>query len=130
MEVQNATQMGAQAAWKTCDVSSLPATTNCTGLTAAVNAAIGSTSLGTAVTLSSGFPQEGYYCVNTSNALQYISDVSAKPANCAAAGNNSGQPGDYISIQTQYNYTPIFSGLTVGSLLETPITGTAVVGLQ
>jgi hypothetical protein len=26
-------------------------------------------------------PSEGYYCINASNALRYVSDVSSKPAN-------------------------------------------------
>jgi len=46
MQVENATQVAAQAALKTCS-SQLPATTNCAGLTTAVNNALGSTSLGT-----------------------------------------------------------------------------------
>ena len=51
MELENATQMGAQAARSTCDPSAgqLPATTNCPGLVNAVTAAVRSTSLGTKV---------------------------------------------------------------------------------
>src|SRR5690242_4453321 len=63
MQVENATQMAAQAAWKTCDTSQLPATTNCSGLTAAVTSSVRSTSLGSRVQLVSGSPSEGYYCV-------------------------------------------------------------------
>src|SRR5215471_14129081 len=69
MEVENATEMGAQAAWKTCPMTQLPATVNCAGLNSAVTQAVQSTSLGTHVTLQSGSPSEGYYCVNSSNAL-------------------------------------------------------------
>ena len=66
MQVANAAQVGAQAAWSTCNLSSmLPATQNCPPLNAAITTAIQSTSLGTAVTLASGYPQEGYYCVNS-----------------------------------------------------------------
>src|SRR6202165_2182398 len=78
MQAENATQAGVQAAWKTCDTSHLPATTNCPGLATAVQNAVKSTSLGTLVTLQSGSPSEGYYCVNASNALQYVSDVNTK----------------------------------------------------
>src|SRR6516164_5205545 len=69
MEVENAAQVGAQAAWKTCYDSStmLPATQNCAGLNAAITTAIQSTSLGTAIKLALGYPVEGYYCVNTSS---------------------------------------------------------------
>lgn len=130
MEVQNATQMGAQAAFQACDTTKLPATTKCSGLTAAVTAGIQATSLGTAVTLISGSPAEGYYCLNASNALQYVSDVSSKPANCTAAGNASATPVDYIKVQTTYSFTPIFGQASVTNLLPSPITATAMMRLE
>lgn len=116
MQVENAAQVGAQAAWKACyDTSAmLPATTNCAGLSDAITAAIQSTSLGTAVSVSSGYPQEGYYCANASTGmLQSVGDLSNKPANCSAAGNASALPGDYIQVSVTYNYAPLFSNLTV-----------------
>jgi len=115
MQVENAAQVGAQAAWKACyDTSSmLPATTKCSGLNDAITAAIHSTSLGTAVSVASGFPQEGYYCVNSSGALQSVGDVSNKPANCSAAGNAAILPGDYLQVGVTFVYTPLFSNLTV-----------------
>ena len=36
MQVENATEIAAQAAWKACDLSKLPATTNCPGLATAM----------------------------------------------------------------------------------------------
>jgi hypothetical protein len=89
MEVENAAEVGAQAAWNTCyDPSAmLPATQKCAGLNAAIASAIGSTSLGTYVSLASGYPAEGYYCVDSSGALQSVGSLSSKPANCSAAGN-------------------------------------------
>src|SRR4051812_40734511 len=36
MQVENATQIAAQAAWKACDLPQLPATTNCPGLATAL----------------------------------------------------------------------------------------------
>jgi uncharacterized membrane protein len=118
MEVENAAQVGAQAAWTTCnDVSSmLPATQKCAGLNAAITAAIQSTSLGTAVTLAAGFPAEGYYCVNGSNALQSVGSLSSKPADCTAAGNASASPGDYIQVGVSFDYAPLFPGVTVMSV--------------
>src|SRR5579863_4155912 len=106
MEVENAAQAGAQAAWKTCyDTSSmLPATVNCTGLNNAITAAIQGTSLGTAISLASGYPTEGYYCVNSSGALQSVGSLSNKPANCSDAGNSSASPGDYIQVGVTYPY--------------------------
>jgi Flp pilus assembly protein TadG len=129
MQAENATQVAAQAAWKTCDVSQLPATTNCAGLATAVRTALASTSLGTSVSLKSGSPSEGYYCVSSSNALQYVSDVSSKPADCTAAGMPGLQPGDYIQVQTTFPYAPIFPGLSVASTFATPINSTAIVRL-
>jgi Flp pilus assembly protein TadG len=125
MEVENATEMAAQAAWQNCDWVHLPATTNCPGLSNAVQSAMQSTSLGTRVALQSGSPSEGYYCVNSSNALEYVSDVTSKPADCSAAGMSSLQPADYIKIQTTFTYSPMFPGITVGSTFQTPITKTA-----
>jgi Flp pilus assembly protein TadG len=129
MQAENATQVAAQAAWKACDLPQLPATTNCTGLTTAIQNALASTSLGTSVSLVSGSPSEGYYCVNSSNALQYVSDVSSKPADCTAAGMPSLQPGDYLQVQTTFTYTPLFPGLSVSSTFPTPINRTAIMRL-
>ena len=130
MEVQNATQMGAQAAWQTCDTTKLPATTNCPGLSAAVTAGIQASSLGTAVTLQSGSPAEGYYCLNATNALQYMSAVTSKPADCSAAGNAAGKPVDYIKVQTSYVHTPIFGSASVTTLLPSPITAMSLMRLE
>jgi Flp pilus assembly protein TadG len=129
MQVENATQAAGQAAWKTCDLSHLPATTNCSRLAVAMQNALQSTSLGTRVSMISGSPSEGYYCINSSNALQYVSDVTSKPADCTAAGMPSLQPGDYIVIQTTFTYTPLFPGFSIASGLPTAITGTAMIRL-
>jgi Flp pilus assembly protein TadG len=116
MQVENAAEVGAQAVWKTCyDQSTmLPATINCSGLNAAITTAIQSTSLGTSVSLASGYPAEGYYCVNTSNTLQAVGSLSSKPSDCSAAGNSNTAPGDYIQVGVTYNYAPLF-GITVMS---------------
>lgn len=125
MEVENATEMGALAAQKTCGMGSLPATTNCPGLMTAVTSAVQSTSLGTKVALQSGSPSEGYYCVNSASTLQYVGGVDARPADCTAAGTPTFHPGDYIRISTTYSYQPMFAGITVAGMLATPITRTA-----
>jgi len=116
MEVENAAQAGAQVAWKTCSGQSslLPATQNCSGLNSAVTAAIQGTTVGGAVTLATGYPEEGDYCVNASNLLQCVGSLSSTaPANCSAtgqqstcsaAGNASATPGDYILVQVTYPY--------------------------
>jgi Flp pilus assembly protein TadG len=126
MEVENATQVGVQAAWKACDTDHLPATTNCSTLTQAVTNAIQSTRLGTRITLQANSPSEAYYCVNSTGALQNVSTVSSKPADCSAAGMAGLQPADYITVQTTFAYAPLFKGITVGNLLATPITSVAM----
>lgn len=125
MQVENATEMAAQAAWRNCDLPSLPATTNCAALTNAVQSALHSTSLGTGVALQGGSPSEGYYCVNSSNALVYVSNVTNKPADCSAVGMPSLQPADYIRIDTTFTYKSLFPGVTVADAFATPITKTA-----
>jgi hypothetical protein len=130
MQVENATEVAAQAALKTCGSSNtLPATINCANLLTAVQTAMQSTSLGTAVTLQNGSPSEGYYCVNASGALQFISGVNSKPADCSAAGTPALQPGDYITIATTFTYQPIFARLSVAATFPTPITKTAILRL-
>jgi len=132
MQVQNATEVAAQAAWKTCDLTVLPPTTDCSTLAASVTAvqnALASTSLGTAVSLVSGSPSVGYYCVNSSNALQYVSAISSKPADCTAAGTPSLQPGYYIQVQTTYTYTPIFPGMSISGTFPTPINSASLMRL-
>jgi Flp pilus assembly protein TadG len=130
MQAENATQVAAQAALKACS-SSLPATQNCSApLATAVSNALKSTSLGTSISLISGSPSEGYYCVNSSNALQFVSAVtSPKPADCTAAGTPSLQPGDYLLVQTTFPYAPLFPGLSVASTFATPIARTAMLRL-
>lgn len=133
MELENATQMGAQSAWATCTGTSghLPATVNCSGLTSAMTAAIGSTSLGSAPTLASGYPSEGYYCVNSSGALTLVGPVTAaKPADCSAAGSSGTKPGDYLLVRASYRFTPLFSGISIAALLPSTITDTTWVRLS
>ena len=132
MQVENATQVAAQAAWKACDLPQLPATlnSNCPGLATAIQNALASTSLGARVSLVTGSPSEGYYCVNSSNTLERVADItSQKPTDCTAAGMPSLQPGDYIQVQTTFPYTPLFPGLSVSSTFPTPINRTAIMRL-
>ncbi|HJW41694.1 MAG TPA: TadE/TadG family type IV pilus assembly protein [Rhizomicrobium sp.] len=124
-QVEEATQMGAQAAWRACN-GSLPATVNCAGLNAAVTNAVQSTSLSTSVAVKTGSPSEGYYCASSTGTLQLVGSVSSsEPASCSAAGVASTTPADYVKIQTTYSYTPLLTDLSIGSLLPTSITSTA-----
>ena len=126
MQLENATEMGAQATLKTCNANQVPATTNCPGLNSAVTAAIQSTSLGTHVTLASGYPSEGYYCVNSAGALVYVAAVGSKPSNCSSVGGTS-SPADYVLVQATYHYTPLFPGITVTSAFSGTLSKTTYV---
>jgi Flp pilus assembly protein TadG len=129
MEVESATEMGAQAAYKTCDTHHLPATVNCAGLNAAITTAVQATSLGTGVTLQAGSPTEGYYCVNSSGALVLVHDTSSKPADCTSVGTPANTPGDYIKVQTTFAYSAMFPG-SVASVFPTHILKTAYMRLH
>ena len=132
MEVENAAQMGVQAAFKACDPSNgyLPATTNCPSLTTAVTSAVQSTSLGTTVQVQTGSLSEGYYCLSSSGSLQYVSSISDKPADCSSVGMATMQPEDYIQVTTSYSYSPMFPGVSVAGVFGNTITKTAMIRLD
>lgn len=113
MQVQNAAQMAAQAAWATCES---PPTSGCPNLANAVANAIASTSLGNTVT-QSGSLVEGYYCPDTTTNV-----LTSNGSDTCSSGAKAGY---YVQIAVTYPYDPIFDGVTVGQLLTTPITQTA-----
>jgi Flp pilus assembly protein TadG len=116
MEVENAAEIGAQAAYNTCSPGPLPATTNCPTLNTVVTAAIHATSLANSVSLASGYPSETYYCTSGTS-LQSVGSYSSPPSpfDCSAAGNAAATPGDYLTVKVTYSYTPLFSGLSLAS---------------
>jgi hypothetical protein len=129
MQVENAAQMGAMMALSACDQNHLPATINCVGLNDAVTAAIQSTSLGNNVSLNG--ISEGYYCVSSSNALQFVGSVSSPPpADCSAAGAAALQPADYLLVPVTFSFTPLFPGISVANLFASPIVKTATMRMQ
>ncbi len=147
LQVHTAAQMAAQSGWAACNgATTWPATANCNSSGgAALNTAIAagehSTSLGTRVTVASGW--EKFMCMNSSGNLVDVSsqdgsiatkttsgvtdvdtsgnDTVAKlpsPADChtVVAGSTT-EPGDYISVTVHYTYHPIFKGFSVVTLL-------------
>jgi Flp pilus assembly protein TadG len=115
MEVEYSAQMGAQAAYKSCSTGTLPAKTNCTSLSSAVTTAVQSTSLGSAVALTSGSPTETYYCISGTT-LQPVGDyTSPRPSDCSATGDAGTKPGDYIEVNVDYAYSPTFAGLSLAA---------------
>jgi Flp pilus assembly protein TadG len=131
MEVENAAQMANQEVFSKCgQLTDLPVTKNCAAFSTAINTGLQSTSLGANVTLASGSPAEGYYCLNQSGALIYVSGVNSKPADCSATSMPTLQPGDYLSTTARYTYAPLFPGVTVASAFATPISKTSIIRLQ
>jgi Flp pilus assembly protein TadG len=140
MELNNAAQAAAQAAWSLCNSSTLlPAATQCTGLQTNLATAAHSTSLGTSAVLQTS--SEGYYCMNSAGALQLVGTAGVIPvsgtgtaptgsvSSCASLGTgfagNTLPSGDYVLITVKYTYSPAFAGLSVLSLLPTTMTRTA-----
>lgn len=128
MELDNAAQVGAQAAWAIVPHCTLPLTvgSNCTSLASKINTAVQSTPLGTKVTVTS---VENYYCVNSAGNLVVVGTLQSKPSNCSSVGAPSGTPGDYILVTASYTYTPVFTGVSVTSLLTSPITRASLMRL-
>jgi Flp pilus assembly protein TadG len=116
MQTDNSAQMGAQAAFKICAGGTMPALTNCAGLSTAVTTAVQSTSLGIGATLASGYPGEIFYCTS-GNTLQSVGTSPPSPYDCSGAtpSNPAATPGDYIVVRVNYSYTPTFSGLSLAS---------------
>jgi Flp pilus assembly protein TadG len=146
MQVQNAAQMGAEAAWATCNANTpgeLPATnsTYCPGLNTAVSAAIQKTFLGSQVTLVSGSPTEGYYCTKTNGALQLVGTgpgtIGSPPSRpvpntCLAvvgASDPTAAPGDYIQVRVTYTYRPAFPAASVIGVLGATMTQSTMMRL-
>jgi Flp pilus assembly protein TadG len=131
MQVENAAQVGAQAAWSVCNTPTLlPALVNCPALNAAVAGAIQGTSLNSQVTQASP-PTEGFYCVTVSGALAAVGPPP--PSTCAAvpgASAPNAPPGDYLQVSVTYPFTPVFPGVSVVALLTTPITRSAWIRLN
>ncbi len=132
MQLDNSAQAAAQVVWAKCATQGyVPATVdaNCTAILSTITtAAAQATALGTEVTVTGW--TEGYYC-QVGGSLVLAGAVTAdKPADCSAAGGSSTDtPGDYILVTATYTYTPIFSAVSVVSLLPSTVTRTAYMRL-
>jgi Flp pilus assembly protein TadG len=131
MEVANAVHAAAHAVWNACDTKHLPAMSNCTARTAAYTNGLASTSLGTSVTLKTGFPTEGYYCLTSAGAITKQANYDQTKPTCSAVGGVAYTAGDDFAISATYAYTPMFGRkLTIGYLLPTTITASSIIRLQ
>jgi Flp pilus assembly protein TadG len=139
MQVQTAAQAGVQAVRLQCRPYSPPFVTKCANLTTAATAGIQTTSLGTNVTIDSGWPKEGYYCANASNTLVRIGAAGTaasppskpSPYTCNSVVTGSGAlPSDYVIVKVSANYNPVFPAVSVAGLLPSKITRVAWVRMQ
>jgi len=130
MELDNASEMAVQAVTKSCDSTHLPATTACPTFNSVISTALASTTLGSLVVQGSGSPADSYYCLNASGALVFLSSVATPQTSCAAAGNASLMPSEYVTIQASYSYVPIFAAVTIGRLLPSSLKSFAMVRLK
>jgi Flp pilus assembly protein TadG len=125
MQVENAAQAGAQAAWATCTKPPASAS-NCQYLSSAVTGAVAGTSLSNTVVWSNasaftGTPpasDAGYFCPDGANNALTASSLGST---CTKTGAKAGY---YVKIAVSYPFQPIFTGFSVAALLPTPITRT------
>jgi Flp pilus assembly protein TadG len=142
MQLQIASQAAVQFIWHTCDpnLGGVPAFQKCSALTFAdITTSAQSTTLGSDITVTE--VKEGGACTKTNSTLTWVGTPSSAtpaaqtwsaptiPATCTGTGSTT-PPGDYVSATVSYPYKPIFKGLSVGSLLTTPITHTAILRLN
>jgi len=134
MQVELAGQAAIQAIRNSCWDSAVPYTTNCGTISSVATTGAQSTLLGSAVTVSSGYPLEGYYCVNASNVLTLVGATGGvgtgptKPStfDCSSViGSSTASPGVYTRVTVEKTYTPVFSGISVASVLTSPIVSSA-----
>jgi Flp pilus assembly protein TadG len=134
MQVELAAQAAVQAIRRECYDSGVPVTQRCANVTSAATTAAQSTLLANGVTLSSGYPAEGYYCVNGSNTLVLVGSsgtvgsppTKPNPYDCSGVvGGSTSSPSVYARVGVTYVYTPPFAGISVASLLQSPIVRTA-----
>jgi Flp pilus assembly protein TadG len=108
MQVVNAAQMGAQAAWANCES---PPTSGCTGFTTAVDNAIHSTSLASSVNRIGLV--EGYSCRDVDTMVIDAGSLSTSAPNCGSGGG----AGYYVRVTVRFTYTPIVTGISIATLL-------------
>lgn len=141
MQVDIAGQAAAQAIWRLCDTPAKlePATTNCSGLAAAITAGAQSTGLGADVSVAAGSPIDGYYCAYSDDTLKPAGATTtwtigatapAKPGDCTyVKAGNQAKPAEYMNVTVEYDFTPIFSFNPITALLPGTISSTAWVRL-
>lgn len=114
MQVENAAQMAAQAAWAACPTppGTVNGCANMSAVTSAVSTAAQSTSLGARVTATI---TDQYYCRTPATAALVANGASTT---CTAGG----PAGYYAKINATYTYAPAIAHVSIASLLAGNIT--------
>jgi Flp pilus assembly pilin Flp len=124
VQVKMAAQAAAAEAAVVCsDASKLPATNNCPGLVAKMEAAANEVSIGGTMTVTDPY-EEGYYCTDqATEELVLVWDVDSKPADadCSAYGSAEA-PGDFVKVTVNHTFNPLFPGLSAVSYLGNTMT--------
>lgn len=130
MQVNAASQAGAQALIVSCGPSDTPVTENCDDVEGAVETAIAGTSLGDKVELD-GALDEGWYCISDDKTLEKVAAASApKPSNCDDEDMPTGPAALYVKVKVATAFAPIFPGLTIAESFPDEITKTAWMRVQ
>lgn len=137
MQVQNGAQMAAQSLWATCPTNAYwPVSQFCSAGQSNATAGAQQTSLGTGVTVSS--ITDGYYCMDSTGTPQAIGstgDYSSpltnnKPASCGAGTWESTAPAEYVTVTVSYTYTPAFGSVSVGGILNSSMSESAMIPVK
>lgn len=123
VQVKMAAQAAAAEAAVVCsDESKLPATVNCgADLKDRMEAAANQVSIGGTITVSDPI-DEGYYCTDqATEELVEVGDLNNKPADCTAHGSAEA-PGDFVTVTVNFDFNPLFPGLSAISYSDGPMT--------
>jgi Flp pilus assembly protein TadG len=124
-QVENATQAGAHAVWKTCDPTKIPIEIKCNpdAKTAVINVA---SSFVSNVEEDNVNLTDGYFCSDASGTLHAVSNPLSLPSACQM-GITAGY---YVQTRITYPYSPLFSNLTVAAMFASSISTTSHMRLQ
>jgi Flp pilus assembly pilin Flp len=129
-ELENATQAGAHAVWKTCDPTKLPIDKNCnpaakTAVKEVVSSFVSNVADGD-VTLT-----EGYFCTDAGGSLHSVQIPATPPLALPPACQAGIAPGDYVIVNITYAYEPLFGNVTVfAKLFGSSISTTSFMRMQ
>lgn len=128
-QVGAAAQSAAYAVLVNCEVNETPVTLNCPDLAATVTSALQGSALKSQVTLQKPV-EEAWYCLDGSRRLQkYSTYLQSPPGSCSGYGGGS-TPALYLKVEAQFDYDPMFPGLTLVESFPDKVKRTAWMRVQ